>query len=122
MLASIRNLGLCPCPRCLIPKERLQNLGKARDRQQRLTLRRRDDAQRRSAVASARKLIYEKNYAVDSQGVERLLKAQSLVPTYVRDCRISVYRFLTADTERILGHPEPPWLLSAPYACCRSIA
>ena len=63
---------------------RFKNLGKVRDCQQRRTLRRVDDMQRRAKVASARVLIYEKNYAVDSQAVEGLLKTQSLVPTTVR--------------------------------------
>lgn len=54
-----------------------------RDRQQRKTLRRVDSVDRRAKVATARSLIYENNYAVDSAGVERLLKEESLVPTAV---------------------------------------
>lgn len=76
-------MGACPCPRCLIPKARIHNLGMTRDRQQRKTLRRVDSVDRRAKVATARSLIYENNYAVDSAGVERLLKEESLVPTAV---------------------------------------
>ena len=42
-----------------------------------------DDNQRQSKITSARNLIYEKNYAVDSAAIQRLLKEKSLVPTVV---------------------------------------
>jgi hypothetical protein len=77
-------MGLCPCPRCLIPKQRIQNLGMALDRKQRSTLQRVNDRGRQIKIAKARSLIYEHNYAVDSAAVEKLLKDQSLVPTLVR--------------------------------------
>jgi len=83
LLASVRDKGICPCPRCRIPKNRIQNLGMPQDRKQRSTLRRLDDAQRRSRVSSARALIYEKNKRVNNAAVERLLKPESLVPTSV---------------------------------------
>jgi hypothetical protein len=51
---------------------------------QRKTLARVDDLSRRNRVASAREVIYEKNYAVDSKPMEDLLKVDSLVPTAVR--------------------------------------
>jgi hypothetical protein len=54
-----------------------------RDMQQRVALRRIDDGIRQNKVSSAREIIYEKNYAVDTEHVEMLLKAQSLVPTAV---------------------------------------
>jgi hypothetical protein len=50
----------------------------------RTKLARTDDVTRRGRVITARKLIYEKNYAVNSTAVESLLKEQSLVPTTVR--------------------------------------
>ncbi|KAH7904408.1 hypothetical protein BJ138DRAFT_1138545 [Hygrophoropsis aurantiaca] len=81
LLACIRNMGGCPCPRCLIPLSRVPDLGMARDMAQRRTLARTDDAHRRNAISNARKLIYEQGWAVDSAPVERLLKPDSLVPT-----------------------------------------
>lgn len=81
ILACIRNRGACPCPRCLIPMDRMQNLGMTRDRQQRSTLRRVDNDKRRFNVANARRLIYGKNYAVDSKTLDPILKSESLVPT-----------------------------------------
>jgi hypothetical protein len=83
ILASIRNLGYCPCPRCLIPMSRVHNMGKVLDMKQRKTLARVDDTTRRSKVGEARDLIYKDNYAVNYDGVEELLKEQSLVPASV---------------------------------------
>lgn len=94
LLASIRNNGGCPCPRCLIPKVWIQNLGMVRDRQQRLTLQRLDDQGRQYKIAKARHLIYKHNYAVDSSAVDKLLKPESLVPTSVR-CTWYIYYMST---------------------------
>jgi hypothetical protein len=38
LLASIRNLGCCPCLRCLIPLDRVPNMGMRRDMAQRMSL------------------------------------------------------------------------------------
>lgn len=57
-------------------------MGKPQDRRHRETLAR-TDATRGPMVNEARKLIYEKNYAVSSAPVERILKEQSWVPTSV---------------------------------------
>ena len=86
IVAAIRNRGRCPCPRCLIPMERLQNMGMGLDMVQRESLSRVDDIKRRVKVTSARNIIYEKNYAVDGDAVETILKEQTLVPTLV-SCR-----------------------------------
>ncbi|KAJ8581094.1 hypothetical protein M405DRAFT_926351, partial [Rhizopogon salebrosus TDB-379] len=80
LIATVRNLGGCPCPRCLIPKDRIQNMGRPRDRLQRETLERNDE-RRGAMVSAARSLIYEKDFAVGSAVVERILKLQSWVPT-----------------------------------------
>jgi hypothetical protein len=83
LLASIRDKGHCPCPRCLIPLSRVQNVGMPQDMMQRETLARVDNEDRRRTVNIAREIIYKKNYAVDTDNVVTLLKPQSLVPTSV---------------------------------------
>lgn len=84
LLASIRNKGGCPCPRCLIPLERLQNLGEPQDRHQRITLQRVNDARYLGKISDARKWIYgTKNKTIKSKYVEDLLKEDSWVPTSV---------------------------------------
>jgi hypothetical protein len=90
LIASIRNLGRCPCPRCLIPLDRVANMGMRRDMTQRETLARIDDVHRRSRVAAARESIYEKNLSINGVGVERLLYEDSLVPTAVSDFQFTL--------------------------------
>src|ERR1700679_993870 len=83
LIASIRNLGRCPCPRCLIPLDRVAKMGMRRDMTQRRTLARIDDVKWRNRVERAREKIYEMGYVVDSTVVEDLLQEDSLVPTAV---------------------------------------
>jgi hypothetical protein len=80
ILASILSKGLCPCPRCLIPLSRFQNLGMIRDMKQRETLARVDE---KHTIDVAREIIYQKKFAVDSKYVKNLLKGRSLAPTAV---------------------------------------
>lgn len=83
LISNIRNMGGCPCPRCLTPKDKLQNVATVHDMQQRDVLSRHDTEDRRAKIASARRLIYEGQYVVDTPQVEALLKPESLVPTIV---------------------------------------
>jgi hypothetical protein len=84
LLASIRDKGCRPCPRCLVFKQEIKNLGLPKDRQQRVQFARVDNLQRLNKISSARRIIYEDNYLVNSAAVERILKEESLVPTSVR--------------------------------------
>ncbi|KIM74574.1 hypothetical protein PILCRDRAFT_14341 [Piloderma croceum F 1598] len=81
LLATIRDKGNCLCPRCLIPKSRVQNMGMKRDMQQRESLARIDDEVRRHKVDTAREIIYRKKFVINNQAVEALLREHSLVPT-----------------------------------------
>ena len=49
----------------------------------RVALARVDNEERKRKVGIARSIIYEKNYAVNCEAVEKLLKQESLVPTSV---------------------------------------
>jgi hypothetical protein len=78
LISLIRgNRGNCICPRCLIPKSQLQNLGTKTDASRRVSLARVDDARHRSNIMSARSIIYDKGYAVNSVAVDTLLKEES---------------------------------------------
>jgi hypothetical protein len=83
LLASIRNLGRCPCPRCLVSKSDINKLGQFLDMSHCLSNARRDDMEYRRKVNSAREIIYSKGYTVDSTAVEAILAESSLVPTQV---------------------------------------
>lgn len=90
LLATIRNLGDFPCPRCLTPLSLAHMFGTSDDKEKRINEARVDNKVRRDKISRARKLIYGKlgaakkaNFGVTSAAVERILKGQSLVPTDV---------------------------------------
>jgi hypothetical protein len=80
LIASIREKGLCPCPRCMVLKSNIDKIGFVQDAKDRLATAR-SYCQR--LISRAREFIYEMGYGVTSAAVERLLKPQSLVPTLV---------------------------------------
>jgi len=80
LLATIRDKGLCPCPRCLVPKVKLDRLGLRRDVIVRITQLRTYLA---GKVSSAHKAIYNFAKPINGAAVEDLLKAFSGVPTEV---------------------------------------
>jgi hypothetical protein len=81
LLATIRDKGLCPCPRCLVSKSRLDLMGQRRD----ITSRQKNIREYLSLfVLAAREKIYKKASAIGGAAVNRLLKETSAVPTIVR--------------------------------------
>ena len=83
LLAGIRNLGTCSCPRCLVHKDKIGDLGTSKDQQRRETQLRKDSHEQRVDIARARMFSYESGMPVNDKGVDGLLKSQSLVPTIV---------------------------------------
>ncbi len=80
MLATIWDQGLCPCPRCLVPKRKLDQLGVFADTRNQMSKARKYDEE---SVCKARRLIYEHGIAINGAAVQRELKATSSVPTSV---------------------------------------
>ncbi|KAG6913175.1 hypothetical protein DXG01_009051 [Tephrocybe rancida] len=80
LVASVRNGGQLPCPRCLVLKSQLRGMGMRDDLDQRVVAVRINDASQRKKVQAARKFIYELGFAVNSKSVETILKPLSLVP------------------------------------------
>ena len=81
-MAGIRNLGICPCPRCLIKKKELPALGTLQDGKRRSKLRV-NSHHLRTKVAIARGIIYGNGTRVYTNAVNSILKSESLVPTTV---------------------------------------
>ena len=79
-MATIRDKGLAPCPRCLVAKSKLDNLGLVRDMAIRVSGFRKYMA---SKVEAARRLIYEFAKPIAGVAVDGLLKEFSGVPTKV---------------------------------------
>lgn len=80
LLATIQDCGLCPCPRCLVPKARLDHLGWAQDMSGHLQNAHTNFA---DLVSRAWDCIYNSGFAVMSAGVECMLEPFSIVPTMV---------------------------------------
>ena len=110
LLASIKNLGRCPCPRCLIPLDQIHNLAKPRDMARRVTAPRVDSVMRRTRVSATRRLIYEKNMQVNCTVVRDLLYETSLVPTSVSMRCILIYRRLILASERLFRQALSVWV------------
>ena len=84
LLATIRNLGACPCPHCLVPKEKIPELGTIFDDHRRVKTERVSDELWEFNIIAARDSIYKKGKGVKSAAVERILAPESLVPTMVK--------------------------------------
>ncbi|KAK7015137.1 hypothetical protein VNI00_019203 [Paramarasmius palmivorus] len=78
LLATIRDGGLCPCPRCLTPKSLFHRMGMKLDIRFRLKNIRRYLL---NSVLEARRIIYELGQKIGGARVDRLLKGISAVPT-----------------------------------------
>jgi hypothetical protein len=80
LVATVRDKGLCPCPRCLVRKSEINKLGQKLDARYRVTQAR---AYLGDIITSARNFIYKLGFGVGSAAVKRLLKEKSWVPTRV---------------------------------------
>ncbi|TCD70859.1 hypothetical protein EIP91_001167 [Steccherinum ochraceum] len=80
LLATIRSMGDCLCPRCKILKPLVPELGMIRDFKRRLTAARVDNNIFRSVVTTARNAIYKAGAAIKARVVGEILDPQSLIP------------------------------------------
>jgi hypothetical protein len=81
LVATIKNGGNCPCPRCLTPKSKMHMMGTKDDMSKRNKLRT-DNSDRRDRVRESLDIIHN-GYAVNTADVENLLHEQSWVATSV---------------------------------------
>ncbi|KAI0059027.1 hypothetical protein BV25DRAFT_1918740 [Artomyces pyxidatus] len=80
LLATIKFLAKCPCPRCLVEKDKISQMGTKADMKTRSKKLRVDNLPRRFEVESARRLIFEEGVPVDSDRIKDILKGSG-VPT-----------------------------------------
>ncbi|TRM56743.1 hypothetical protein BD626DRAFT_375545, partial [Schizophyllum amplum] len=81
LLVCIKSLGTCLCPRCLIEKNQVKELGMVRAMKRRAKTQRNDSERKQEHVENARKAIFEHGYAVNSEKVDRILRDVSSTPT-----------------------------------------
>lgn len=99
-MAGVRNMGICPCPRCLIKKTELPALGTLQDDKRRKKLRV-NNYHLRTKVAITRGIIYGKGTPVYADAVNDILKSESLVPTTVRCLMITPPRSCPISDQRL---------------------
>lgn len=119
ILATLRDKGNCLCPRCLIPKSSFHQLGFLTDQSARLTLAR---TYLWAKIDEARRAIYQLGMPLKGVAVERLLKAESLLPTVVRSFSIIDLRpvaQLVVSLELLFGVPWTIRFQHIPCACGR---
>jgi len=81
-------LGNCPCPRCLVTKDKIYKLGTKIDQWVRDKKARVDDGARRCLIEGVRKAIFDLGCSISGKVVEGAIKAKSLVPTRVHATHI----------------------------------
>ncbi|KZP03324.1 hypothetical protein FIBSPDRAFT_1055351 [Athelia psychrophila] len=81
LLASIKYLGRCPCPRCLVEKKQIPEMGTIRDMKRRERLARVDTAHLQHDVNRAREYMFQNGVPATGASVEGKLGATSRVPT-----------------------------------------
>ena len=97
LIATIQNMGVCPCPCCLIPKSKVHQIATERDMAQWMTLWYCDTKAWCNKVVAAHQLIYEREYVVHASQIEELLKSESLVPALVSTLFHNEIQSVTAD-------------------------
>ncbi len=83
LLATIRYLATCPCPRCLVQKADIAAMGTKLDARRRDKNVRVENAEHHRLVEMTRTWIYEKGTNITSKFVDRVLSPRSWVPTRV---------------------------------------
>jgi hypothetical protein len=80
MLATICDQGLCPCPCCLVPKQKLDQLGTLADTSKQISKAHKYEGE---SVCEAQRSIYELGMAINGDAVQHKLKATSAIPMLV---------------------------------------
>ena len=86
-MAAVQDKGLCPCPRCLIPKPDIDKLGQATDFASQV---KNAHTYIGDTICTACKFIYQDGVGIDSVAVEHVLKSESWTPTLVQTCQDSM--------------------------------
>lgn len=122
LLATIKYLGGCPCPRCKITKAEIPDMGTKKDMRKRQNVHnvRVDSSWFQQKIEMVRSWIFEKGYSITSKAVDTIMKPESLVPTRVS--LVLKYIYILSDsllsTERF-HQIAPLWAELLLYVCSR---
>jgi len=114
LLATIRDKGYCPCPRCIILKSEFSEVGRWNDIKARVSQAR---TYMQDKILAARDAIYRLGALIKGVTVERLLKDCSLVPTLVSLCGVLEDSKTYTSKECIHRTPVAPWFRVIPDYC-----
>lgn len=98
-MACIKNMGNCPCPRCLIEKKYVYLMGSKADMNHRGTQKRVYDHALEWSINRARERIFKEGKLVAGTFVEALMNPKSLIPTRVS--YVCIYLILTNSEVRV---------------------
>ena len=122
LITTIRDKGLYPCPRCLLPKSSFHHLGFL------LVLKRRLSCAwtyLREMICAARHKIYKLGNPIKGMAVKRILKDKSLVPTLVRQHLLfhvcSLNHCIRIPLLSALHHSALTYSLSSSWISCMSL-
>jgi hypothetical protein len=87
LIATIKDMGLCPCPRCLTPKRLFSSLGVARDMRRRVA---NLQVYVMTNIVWAREFIYTSGNTVDGAKIDNTLGEGSWVPTLARKLSLTI--------------------------------
>ncbi|KAL7281107.1 hypothetical protein ACG7TL_004414 [Trametes sanguinea] len=93
LLATLRDKGRCPCPRCLTTFDQIHKMGTPDDFEARVRTARPPMSSHDNLIQEARELVYHDGYVVNSDHVEALLREQSLVPTRNAFAKLQCFGF-----------------------------
>ncbi|TFY50777.1 hypothetical protein EVJ58_g10894, partial [Rhodofomes roseus] len=107
LLACIRYLAECPCPRCYVKKSDMRLMGTSRDLKQRQDHSRIDTEPIQYDIKATRSWIFKDGYKPNSKRIDKVLQSRSLLPiqsafsrfsqSLPRPLRFNHYRLLVAD-------------------------
>ena len=120
LLSCIKFLGGCLCPRFLVKKANVPQMGKPSDMLTRTTEIRTNDKAYQALINKARRLIFKHGKKITGKDVSDLLKDQSLVPTRVMYFDTSIpfvetYYAVTRTDFLSASHPRMLFLIFSCY-------
>lgn len=103
LLACIKYLSHCPCPRCLIVKTQIPAMGTKADERHRGQVRNDDDHLQR-AISRARECIFMQGIGVTGKWVQQLVGEKSCMPIQVCYSYYKAIRVLTSSSRVHFQH------------------
>ncbi|THU81836.1 hypothetical protein K435DRAFT_823362 [Dendrothele bispora CBS 962.96] len=107
LLATIRSLGHCPCPHCLVEKHQIRQLGMRWDRSPRI-----DTEHRQNIIVNLRRWIFDYGYRIASQAIENTFSNcfykfgtnffLMFVPDVLHEIELGVWKAILTHLIRIL--------------------